>query len=174
MDEDNAAARAEQRALLLNNTRGAAVSRAGSLPTSAPISLRTGFFGLLVGAALLFIIMAVVIVTKQNGNASGFYAPGSDCSVVNCVGERGEPGVQGRIGPPGASVIGPSGATGGSGPKGDTGSTGGPGVCLGSPSCERGLSGPAGAKGDTGATGRVGDVGPPGYEPLFYKKTFKY
>lgn len=163
MDEDNATDRAEQRALLLNQTSRGPISRAGATPVSAPISLRTAFYGLLVGAALLFIIMAVVIVTKQGGNVAGFYAPGSDCSVVTCPsGPAGPQGPQGGVGPPGPATIGPSGPSGPSGPMGPPGNTGSPGMCLGNSACERGLTGDTGATGAKGAKGDDGDIGPPG------------
>lgn len=163
MEEDNAADRAEQRAILLNQSSRGPVSRAGATPVSSAISLRTAFYGLLVGAALLFIIMAVVIVTKQGGNVAGFYAPGSDCSVVTCpAGPAGVKGDTGGVGPPGPATIGPSGPSGPSGPIGPPGNTGSPGMCLGNSACERGLTGDTGATGAKGSKGSDGDIGPPG------------
>jgi hypothetical protein len=166
MDEDNATSRAEQRALLMatrNSTPSNPTSRAGSLPVSAPISLRTAFYGLMVAAALIFIIVGVVVVTKQGQTSAGFYSPGSDCSVVTCpAGPRGEQGIEGRQGPPGESIVGPSGGSGPSGPMGEPGKEGPPGQCLGNSACERGLTGAKGQKGEVGSKGSVGDVGPIG------------
>lgn len=131
--------------------------------TMGSLSNKTIFVAILVFAALIFIVMSIVIVTKQGGNVAGFVAPGSDCSVVMCpAGPQGPQGIPGQTGPPGASIIGPSGPSGPRGPQGFTGDTGPPGMCLGNPACERGLTGEKGATGDKGSKGSAGDIGPPG------------
>uniref|UniRef100_A0AAV2K4J2 Collagen alpha-1(XXVIII) chain n=1 Tax=Knipowitschia caucasica TaxID=637954 RepID=A0AAV2K4J2_KNICA len=65
-------------------------------------------------------------------------------------GERGIPGQQGALGPPGRSVTGPKGELGPAGPPGPIGETG------------HGLPGPKGDRGQTGLPGPLGPKGPPG------------